>query len=268
MYNRKTIENNIILMALAGSRSYGMETDSSDYDWRGIMIRPYFSDYVRYEGFEQKDSGWLEEDGKLKFLSEDTVVWDLKKYLKLANKANPNILEVIFNPNHKIITPTGQKLIDNRFMFLNRNVIKTYKGYAYAQLKRLSNKTQNLCSEIDLPSPVKTSIRKVADENAGYPVKHAMHCLRLLYQLHYIYLKRDLVININGFSYKQELLLRKIKAGQIRLDYVQEECSRMMNILDELDFDVFPKPLPEQQLSDFFIEMIETYYANQSTRNY
>lgn len=251
MYSRRQIEKNIILLALSGSRAYRTNTEESDYDWRGIMIRPIKEDYLRYEGFEQKDSGWLDEEGNISCLSEDTVVWDLKKYLQLANKSNPNILEVLWHDHYQIINPIGKQLVSDRNMFITRNVVKTYKGYAYSQLKKLDNPNQTL--------------PRVNDRKAGYRCKHAMHCLRLLYQLHYLFLKGELVISIDKFSKKQNFLLKKIKNGDVELDYIQKSAEDMISMLDKLDFSIFPKPLSEQKLSDYFIELLNKYYKYKST---
>lgn len=248
MYSRKTIENNLILLVLAGSRAYGTHTEDSDYDWRGIMIRPNLSDYIRYEGFEQKDSGWNLETGNLLYLSQDTVVWDLKKYLALANKANPNILETLWNPDRRVTHPVGMKLVQDRNMFLNRNIAKTYKGYAYSQLRKLENKNNE------------QQLTRGNDQKAGYRCKHASHCLRLLYQLHYLFLRGELFLNVSNFSKKQQSLLSSIKEGNVELEYVQKSCNDMMSLMDDLDFDIFPKSLSQQYLSDYFIELLDLYY--------
>jgi len=47
--NRQEVENRTIIIALTGSRGYGLATETSDYDYRGIFIatKPY------YLGFSQ-----------------------------------------------------------------------------------------------------------------------------------------------------------------------------------------------------------------------
>lgn len=252
MYSRKTIENNLILLSLAGSRAYGTATDESDHDWRGLMVRPIKDHYLRYEGFEQKDSGWQLETGNLLYLSEDTVVWDLQKFLKLANKANPNILENLWHESYKIQTAAGKKLVEDRELFINSNISKTYKGYAYSQLNKLKNK-QN-----------EQQLTRANDRKVGYRCKHAMHCLRLLYQLHYLALDGELIININKFSKKRAGLLRDIKNGDVPLDRVLDICQDLISVFDEMDFSQFPDPLPEQQLSEYFIEVLDLHYGSKS----
>jgi predicted nucleotidyltransferase len=70
--NRLEIENRTILLALTGSRGYGLDTPASDYDYRGVFIatEPY---YLGFNIIEQKDRGWeTEPSAKFPFLSKDT----------------------------------------------------------------------------------------------------------------------------------------------------------------------------------------------------
>jgi uncharacterized protein len=70
---------------------------------------------------------------------EDTVIYDLRKFCRLALKANPNILEMLFVPEDAIleIDEYGKGLIENRHLFLSTRVVHTYSGYAFSQLKRI-----------------------------------------------------------------------------------------------------------------------------------
>jgi hypothetical protein len=64
---RLEIENRTILLALTGSRGYGVATPTSDYDYRGVFIatKPY---YLGFNLIEQKDTGWTDLNGFLGFL--------------------------------------------------------------------------------------------------------------------------------------------------------------------------------------------------------
>lgn len=140
MYSRAYVEDNTILLALTGSRAYNLHTPSSDYDYRGIMCRDSKDSYLSYQGFEQKDGGWLTEPAhKFNMLGKDTVIYDVQKFIALANKCNPNILELLFMDEEIYISNAGGYLKSNRELFLNPSLQKTYVGYAYSQIKRMEN---------------------------------------------------------------------------------------------------------------------------------
>jgi uncharacterized protein len=136
--NRLEIENRTILLALTGSRGYGLVTESSDYDYRGVFVatKPY---YLGLKEIEHKDSGWTEEEGKFDFLSKDTTIYELKKFLKLSIDNNPNILELLWFKNYAHLTDAGKILLQHRQMFLSKRVKQTYTGYGYAQIKKLES---------------------------------------------------------------------------------------------------------------------------------
>lgn len=142
------LERHVIYRCVTGSRAYGLETETSDTDLRGIYLAPadlHWSLYGAPEQFEDSAS--------------QSCHWELQKFLVLALKANPNILECLYSPLVDKITPPGERLLAIRDGFLSRMVFQTFNGYALSQFKKL---------EQDL-------------RNQGEPRwKHAMHLLRLL----------------------------------------------------------------------------------------
>jgi predicted nucleotidyltransferase len=69
----------------------------------------------------------------------DCVIFEIRKFCRLASNANPNIIEILFtDPRHWIrTTPQHQRLWESRSSFLSRKVRYTFAGYAHAQLKRI-----------------------------------------------------------------------------------------------------------------------------------
>ncbi len=136
---RIDVENRTILIGLVGSHGYGLNRPDSDFDYRGVFIapKPY---YLGFERVEQKDSGW-DEPGILPFLdgNQDTVIYELRKYISLLAGANPNIIELLWLKEYPLITPVGETLISHRQLFLTKKVKHTYAGYAYAQIKKIES---------------------------------------------------------------------------------------------------------------------------------
>jgi hypothetical protein len=136
--NRQEVEDRTILIALTGSRGYGLATETSDYDYRGIFVatKPY---YLGFSQIEQKDRGWTEEPGKFSYLSKDTCIYELKKFLELSADNNPNILELLWFKDYVLLTEVGNTLRRQKQMFLSKKVKHTYAGYGYAQIKKLES---------------------------------------------------------------------------------------------------------------------------------
>lgn len=127
---RKIAEDNLLFYTLSGSHAYGMNTPASDKDYRGLFYAPreiYLSAFKVVEQVEQFGG------------RKDSVVYELKKYIKLLTDQNPNILELLW-VDPKFIqykTPIYTHLHGCREFFLSSKAKFTFSGYAFAQLKRI-----------------------------------------------------------------------------------------------------------------------------------
>jgi hypothetical protein len=150
------IEKRTIFVTIHGSHAYGMANEESDVDIRGVAIptKPYF--YGFYRQFNQFEGEFLRDysiDGKT-FIERiegvvgrevpkdekiDSVIYDIRKFLKLAAECNPNIIEVLFTDKkfHLLTTPCFEKLIEYRDLFLSTKAKFRFCGYAFSQLKRI-----------------------------------------------------------------------------------------------------------------------------------
>ncbi len=135
---RLEVEPRTILIGLSGSHGYGLNRPDSDLDYRGVFIAPK-QYYLGLDKVEQKDGGWDTEPGIFDFLNgqQDTVIYELKKFVQLLAGANPNILELLWLKQYPVKTEVGKYLIEHRQMFLSKRVKHTYSGYAFAQIKKI-----------------------------------------------------------------------------------------------------------------------------------
>jgi predicted nucleotidyltransferase len=135
-----------------GSHAYGMATESSDIDVKGIAIPPkkYFTGFCkRFEQFDGRYPIGDELNSKLEKCVNrnvppdekiDSTIYDIRKFFKLSADCNPNIIEVLYSDpseflifNHNFM----DDIMSNRELFLSKNVKYRFCGYAFAQLKRI-----------------------------------------------------------------------------------------------------------------------------------
>jgi len=127
------IEKHTIFLGVYGSHAYGTSTPESDVDLRGILIQPkrlLMSPFE--EEFEQHEEKPEKDDA-------DVVIYELKKFVGLAVRANPSIFDLLYLPEDCIrtLTPFAEMLLDIRDAFLSIRAQETYIGYAVSQLQRI-----------------------------------------------------------------------------------------------------------------------------------
>lgn len=173
---------NTIYLVKHGSQAYGMATENSDLDIKGVCIPPKEYYLGVHPTFEQSEFSNKHKNPEKKDEIE-AVIYELRKFIKLAAECNPNIIEVLWvDPSDYIIVhPLAEKLIDNRHKFISKKAKFTFSGYAHAQLKRIKNhrawllnppKARPTRSEFGLPEMRKLSksnfgaIEKIVEDNA------------------------------------------------------------------------------------------------------
>ena len=97
----------VIYRCVIGSRAYGLDDEVSDTDRRGVYLPSAEMHWSLYGVPEQLENEASQE-----------CYWELQKFLLLALKANPNVLECLYSPIVEKITPIGQELLQLRESFL------------------------------------------------------------------------------------------------------------------------------------------------------
>ena len=142
------LEEFIIYRCVVGSRAYGLDQDDSDTDRRGIYLAPADLQWSLFGAPEQFEDN-----------AAQSCYWELQKFLTMALKANPNILECLYSPLVEKATPLGAELVAIRQGFLSQMIFQTFNGYAMSQFKKIEQDIRN---------------------QGAVRWKHAMHLLRLL----------------------------------------------------------------------------------------
>jgi len=142
------LEPLIIYRCVVGSRAYGLDHDDSDTDRRGVYLAPAEMQWSLFGAPEQFEDN-----------ATQSCYWELQKFIIMALRANPNILECLYSPIVEKVTPLGEELVALRQHFLSQMIFQTFNGYAMSQFRKMEQDLRN---------------------HGEVRSKHAMHLLRLL----------------------------------------------------------------------------------------
>lgn len=146
------VEKGKILEIKSGSHLYGLNTPISDEDYVGVFLAP--EDYIYgLKTVEQVDLSIVDkhENGKNTQFAVDRKFYELKRFIKLASQGNPNVIEILFVGEESIVYASsfGRHLLENRKLFVSKNIIPKFLGYAESQKRKLMVKTENMRDLID-----------------------------------------------------------------------------------------------------------------------
>ncbi|WP_328415368.1 nucleotidyltransferase domain-containing protein [Streptomyces violaceus] len=212
------IRDHTIYACVMGSRAFGLATDGSDTDRRGVFLAPT-------PLFWRLDKPPTHVEGP----AEEQFSWELERFCELALRANPNILECLHSPLVEYADDTGRELLALREAFLSRRVHETFTRYAYGQRRKLE-----------------TDVR-----THGAPRwKHAMHLLRLLISARDVLRTGTLTIDVG--DHREALLA--VKRGEVPWSDVESWMTRLER---EAERSAHHSPLPAEpdrgRVEDFLV---------------
>jgi len=207
----------VIYRCVVGSRAFGLAGEDSDIDRRGVYLPPADLQWSLYGAPEQLENEATQE-----------CYWELRKFLILALKANPNILECLYTPLVETVAPIAQELLAMREIFLSKLVYQTYNGYVISQFKKL---------EQDLRS------------TGAIKWKHATHLIRLL--MSGVTVLKEGFVPMNVAEHRD--LLLAIKRGEIEWDEVNRLRLDLHKRFDEAFADTKLPERPDYERANAFL---------------
>lgn len=124
-----------LFLVIRGSHAYGTNIATSDIDFGGIFIQP-IEDILGNKYKEQ-----INDD------KNDTVIYELRRFLGLLSSNNPNILELLNTPEDCILykDPAFDEILQNRDKFITKICANSFGGYAKMQIQKAKgqDKKQN-----------------------------------------------------------------------------------------------------------------------------
>lgn len=176
----------VIYQCVIGSQAYGLSDQDSDIDRRGFYLPPAQAHWSLYGVPEQLECEPTQE-----------AYWEIQKFIVLALKANPNVLECLYSPIVEKATPLAEELLDMRSIFLSQLVYQTYNGYVMSQFKKMQASLRN---------------------QGRVKPKHVMHLIRLL--ISGIHVLKEGFVPVQVGTHREQLLA--IKRGEMPWDETEK----------------------------------------------
>ena len=176
----------VIYQCVIGSQAYGLSDQDSDIDRRGFYLPPAQLHWSLYGVPEQLECEPTQE-----------AYWEIQKFIVLALKANPNVLECLYSPIVEKATPLAEELLVMRSIFLSQLVYQTYNGYVMSQFKKMQASLRN---------------------QGRVKPKHVMHLIRLL--ISGIHVLKEGFVPVQVGTHREQLLA--IKRGEMPWDETEK----------------------------------------------
>ena len=124
-----------LLLVIRGSHAYGTNVETSDTDYSGVFIQK-IEDIIGFNYVEQ-----INDD------KNDTVIYEIQRFLQLLSSNNPTVLELLNTPEDCILYkhPIFDEILNNRDIFITKICAKSFGGYGKMQIQKAKgqNKKQN-----------------------------------------------------------------------------------------------------------------------------
>lgn len=124
-----------LYLVIRGSHAYGTNVETSDTDYSGVFIQS-MNDILGNKYTEQ-----INDD------TNDTVIYEIRRFLELLGSNNPTVLELLNTPEDCIIykDPVFDLILNDKEKFITKICAKSFGGYAKQQISKAKgqNKKQN-----------------------------------------------------------------------------------------------------------------------------
>lgn len=130
-------QNLILFEVISGSKSFGLDTPTSDTDIKGVFYLP-----------KEKFFG-LEYIPQISNETNDIVYYELGRFVELLIKNNPNIIEILATPEDCILYK--HPIMDSLRLedFLSKLCKDTFAGYAMTQIKKARGLKKKIVNPIE-----------------------------------------------------------------------------------------------------------------------
>ena len=180
----------------------------------------------------------------------DCVGYELRKFVSLLCKGNPNVIGMLWlaREDYLLLTECGKLLIDNRRLFSTRQAYHSFSGYAHGQLHRMTHYAFE---------GYMGAKRKALVDKHGYDTKNAAHLIRLLRMGIEFLTEGELHVKRQDASQ-----LLEIKHGEWTLERVKTEADRLFALAEESYVrSTLPNNIDTDAVNSMLITIIENRFG-------
>lgn len=256
----KWLGDNTVYLTLMGSQAYGCATEDSDFDVYGFAMPPKTLVFPHLAGeipgfgrqlkrFEQFSGEHLMDPDAAggKGREYDVSIYSIVRYFQLVMEGNPNMVDSIFTHRTCVLhsTAIAEMVREKRKLFLSKKCWHTFRGYAFAQLGKMSSKN---------PVGKRVAIR----EKYGYDVKFASHLVRLIQEVEQILAEGDIDLQ------RDRKMLTDIRNGNWTEQQVRDWFMQREPLLEKLyhESNAVPYEPDEPAIKALLLECLEHHYGS------
>jgi len=149
----------ILFEAISGSRAFGLATENSDTDIRGVYYLP------------KEDFFGLNYIPQVSNETNDITYYEIGRFVELLQKNNPNILEILTSPEDCILYKHPLMDLLKIEDFLSKLCKDTFAGYAVSQIKKAKGLNKKILNPIDKERKSILDFCFILDGQGSVPLK-------------------------------------------------------------------------------------------------
>ncbi|MCR9253005.1 MAG: nucleotidyltransferase domain-containing protein [bacterium] len=150
--------NIIIYECISGSNAYGLATPESDVDIKGVFILP------------EEDFYGLNYVDQVSNETNDIVYYELRRFVELLSKSNPNILELLYSPEDTIQIKHPLMDLLRSQNFLSKQCKDSFGGYAMTQVRKAKGLNKKILNPVEKKRKGVLDFCYVSHEQGSIPI--------------------------------------------------------------------------------------------------
>jgi len=148
----------LLFECISGSRAYGTDLPTSDTDIKGVFVLP------------EDDFYGLNYTEQISNETNDIVYYELRRFVELLTRNNPNILEMLNSPADCVLYKHFLFDLLDPALFLSKLCQQTFAGYAMTQVQKARGLNKKILNPVEAERKEVTDFCYVIQEGNTLPL--------------------------------------------------------------------------------------------------